>query len=102
MAHLATSAESTPLGVTLNPAHRHDSKLVEATLDAVPPIGRHRRQRPVTLHADKGYEGRPVKRALEQRDIIPRVARRGIDGPLAQKSPRLPESCNVPLARTPR
>ncbi|MFM2151424.1 MAG: hypothetical protein RLZZ187_3730 [Pseudomonadota bacterium] len=53
--------------------------MVESTLDAIPQIGPHGRQRPVMLHADKGYEGRTVERALEERGIIPRIARRRIE-----------------------
>jgi transposase len=80
---LVTDAEGTPLGLTLGPANRHDSKLAEATLDAVPPVsggqrGRPRR-RPKKLHADKAYTGRPMRRVLRKRGITPRIARPGID-----------------------
>lgn len=65
------------------PANRHDSRLLEATLDAVPPVsggkrGRPRR-RPRKLHADKAYTGRPVRRALRRRGITPRIARKGVE-----------------------
>lgn len=46
-----TDAEGTPLGLTLGPANRHDSKLAEATLDAVPPVSGRPRRRPKKLHA---------------------------------------------------
>lgn len=52
---MVTDAEGTPLGLTLSPANRHDSRMLEATLDAVPAVsggkrGRPRR-RPEKLHA---------------------------------------------------
>ena len=80
---LVTDAEGTPLGLIVAPANRHDSRLLEATLDAVPPVsggkrGRPRR-RPRKLHADKAYTGRPVRRALRRRGITPRIARKGVE-----------------------
>ena len=81
--HFVTDAEGTPLGLTLSGANRHDSKMLEATLDAVPGVsggkrGRPRR-RPKKLHADKAYGGRPIRRALRRRGITPRIARKGIE-----------------------
>ncbi|PZP43791.1 MAG: IS5 family transposase [Azospirillum brasilense] len=80
---LVTDAKGTPLGLIVAPANQHDSRLLEATLDAVPPVsggkrGRPRR-RPRKLHADKAYTGRPVRRALRRRGITPRIARKGIE-----------------------
>ena len=71
-----------PLAVTLSAANVHDSKMLEATIDAIEPIRRPRgrpRKRPAKLHADKAYDGRPCRSALHQRHIIPRIARRGIE-----------------------
>jgi transposase len=66
-------------------AHAHDSKWLEVTVDAVAPLrlpgkrcGRPR-QRPVKLHADKGYDYPRCRRALRARGIISRIARRGIE-----------------------
>jgi transposase len=74
--------EGTPLGLVLSPANRHDSKMLAAALDAVPPIKGHRgrpRRRPNKLHADKAYDHRFCRRACRQRGITPRIARRGIE-----------------------
>ena len=73
----------TPLGVALSGANRHDSTMLTATLDAVPPVrsgkrGRPRR-RPAKLHADKGYDQHRCRRECRERGIQPRIARRGID-----------------------
>ena len=61
----------------------HDSKMLEATVDAVPLVysGRHGapRCRPAKLHADKGYDYAACRRALRKRGIVPRIARRGVD-----------------------
>jgi len=56
--------------------------MLEETLDAIEPIKRprgRRRKRPTKLHADKAYDSAEKRRALRQRGITPRIARRGIE-----------------------
>ena len=57
--------------------------MVEATLDAIPPVSGGRRgrpkRRPRKLHADKAYAGRPVRQSLRRRHIAPRIPRPGVD-----------------------
>ncbi len=68
--------------MTLSPANRHDSKMLAATLDAVPPVRRGRgrpRRRPDKLHADKGYGHRSCRADCRRRGITPRIARRGVE-----------------------
>lgn len=63
-------------------ANRHDSVIFEELLDAVPPIrqpnGR-RRKRPDKRPADKAYDIPRCRRALTQRRITVRIARKGVD-----------------------
>jgi transposase len=74
-----------PLAVGLSAANTHDSVLLEAVVDAVPPIkgpgGRpgRPRKRPAKLHGDKGYDYPRCRRALRRRGITPRIARRGVE-----------------------
>jgi transposase len=74
-----------PLAVTISGANVHDSRMLEASVDAVPALRLpHRRrgrprQRPTKLHADKGYDYPRCRQALRRRGIIPRIARRGIE-----------------------
>ncbi|CCC97364.1 transposase (fragment), partial [Azospirillum baldaniorum] len=74
--HILVDANGIPLALKISPANRHDSKLLETLVDAVPAIrqcaGRPRR-RPAKLHADKGYDFAHCRRALRQRAIIPRI-----------------------------
>jgi IS5 family transposase len=71
-----------PLAVVQSPANAHDSTLLEAVMDAIPPIKRpsgQRRRRPAKLHADKGYDFRKCRQALRRRHVTARIARRGIE-----------------------
>jgi hypothetical protein len=67
--------------VSLSTAKTHDSVLLEATVDAIPPVkgpwGRpgRPRKRPAKLHLDKAYDYPRCRRALRRRGITPRIAR---------------------------
>jgi IS5 family transposase len=80
-------ANGTPLGCVLSGcvlsgANRHDSQMVEQTLNAVPNVHTGRRGaprfRPHKLHADKGYDSARCREQLREAGIVPRIARRGI------------------------
>jgi transposase len=64
----------------LSAANVHDSKVFEELVDAIEPIkrpGRGRpRKRPEKLHADKGYDFPRCRKALRERGIKARIARR--------------------------
>ncbi len=68
--------------VLVSGANRHDSKMFEKCVDAIPAIkglqGRPRK-RPAKFHADKGYDYRRCRAHLKQRGISSRIARRGIE-----------------------
>lgn len=71
-----------PLAIRHSAANIPDAQMLEEVMDAVRPIHKRRgrpRQRPAKLHADKAYDSRACRRALRQRGIIPRIARRRID-----------------------
>jgi transposase len=71
-----------PLAKLLSGANRHDSVVFEPLLDAIPPIKQpngHRRKRPAKAHADKAYDIPRCRRALSQRHIRVRIARKGLD-----------------------
>jgi hypothetical protein len=71
-----------PLAVGLSAANTHDSLLLEAMVDAVPPVKGPRgrpRKRPAKFHLDKGYDYPRCRRTLRRRGITPRIARRGIE-----------------------
>ncbi len=71
-----------PLATLLTGANRHDSVIFEDLIDAIPRIrqpNRRRRKRPDKGHADKAYDIPRCRRALTQRHIKIRIARKGID-----------------------
>lgn len=89
--HLVVDAQGVPLGVAISGANRQDCKMLEETLDAVPPVKRtvrHRpgkgyvyktRRRPAKVYADKAYDHAFCRQALKARGIHARIARRGIE-----------------------
>ncbi len=83
--HFLVDRQGVPLAVQLSAANVHDSQLLEPLADAVQPVRRpigepgRPRKRPAKLHADKGYDFASKRRALRQRGITPRIARRGVD-----------------------
>ncbi len=83
--HVLVDRQGIPLAVQLSAASVHDSKLLEPLVDAVRPIRRptgepgRPRKRPAKLHGDTGYDSPDKRRALRQRGIVPRIARRGVE-----------------------
>lgn len=75
-------ARGIPLMILVSGANRHDSKMFEECMNAIPTItglaGRPRK-RPAKRHADKGYVFKRCRAHLRQRGIIGRIARRGIE-----------------------
>jgi transposase len=63
-----------PLAALVSPANTHDSRLLVPLVDRV---GRPRR-RPARLYADKAYDFGRCRRALRERGIGARIARRGV------------------------
>src|SRR5918993_831835 len=81
--HLLVDRRGIPLAAGLSAANTHDSMLLEAVVDAVPPIKGRRgrpgrpRRRPAKLHCDKGYDYPRCRRAPRPRGVTPPVAPRG-------------------------
>jgi IS5 family transposase len=81
--HLVVDGNGTPLAAVVSGANRHECKLLETALDAIPSVRNGRpgrpRCRPVKLYADKAHDHAFCRQALRKRGIIPRIARRGIE-----------------------
>jgi transposase len=80
--HLVTDRQGIPLASLQTAANVNEGTLLLDVIDAIPPITQPSgppRRRPDKLHADKASESQARNDALEQRDIIPRIARKGIE-----------------------
>lgn len=81
--HVVVDTNGTPLAAVLSAANVHDSRMFVEVVDAIPFVysGRRGRSRfrPEKLHADKGYDFAFCRRALRERNILPRIARRGVE-----------------------
>jgi hypothetical protein len=83
--YIVVERNGAPLAVILSGCTVHDCTGIAVMLDAIAPLhlpGKRRggpRQRPVKLHADKGYNYPRCRRAPRRRGIIPRIAQRGIE-----------------------
>ncbi|CAM4121175.1 IS5 family transposase [Comamonas aquatilis] len=80
--HIVVDGRGIPLVILVSGAKRHDSKMFENCVDAIPAVaglaGRPRK-RPAKLHADKGYDCKRCRQHLRQRGIVSRIGRRGIE-----------------------
>jgi transposase len=71
-----------PLHVDISAANVNDHRMLEDVVDGMrpvrQPVGRPRK-RPVKLHGDKGYDYPECRELLRERNIVPRIARKGIE-----------------------
>jgi len=67
-------AKGIPLGTITVPANRHDSPLLEATLDTLKPLG----ERPdrVRVHLDRAYDSATTRRKLAARWLVGEISSR--------------------------
>ncbi len=70
-----------PLGTVVAPAARHDSPLLEPTLDLLKRFGPF--PEPPTVHLDRGYDSAVTRKRLAQREFIDDISPRGTPAPLA-------------------
>lgn len=70
-----------PLVIRQTGANAADCKHLLPLVDALPPlcVRQGQRHHPYKLHADKAYDSAALRQGLEQRFIVPRIARRRIE-----------------------
>lgn len=74
-------ATGIPLGAIAAPANRHDSPLLEPTLDTLADLGPLPKQ--VTVHLDRGYDSGITRDRLAARELRGEIAARGMPAPIA-------------------
>ncbi|MGC0361614.1 transposase [Streptomyces sp. SAI-124] len=80
--HVICDRNGLPLPVGIPGANLHDSQALIPLMRGIPPIRSRfgpRRRRPAKLHADKGYDFDHLCNWLRRRQIVPRIARRGVE-----------------------
>ncbi len=75
---VAVDAAGIPLATIAAPANRHDSPLLEPTLDA---LGFD--DRPMTVHLDRGYDSGATRTRLATRGLTAAIATKGTPAPIA-------------------
>ena len=73
-------ASGVPLAIKHTAANVHDCTMFEEMVDTIAPIRQPQgrpRKRPEKLHADKAYDAKKCRKALHERGIKARIARRG-------------------------
>lgn len=73
-------AKGIPLGAVAAPANRHDSPLLEQTLDTLEPLGRLPEQ--MSVHLDRGYDSRITTEKLKERGLLAVISEKGKPAPL--------------------
>jgi transposase len=89
-------ARGIPLGSIVAPANRHDSPLLEETLDTLKPLGELPDQ--ASVHLDRGYDSKATREKLEARGLMEVIAERGKPAPLQAAKRWVIERTNLPGA----
>jgi IS5 family transposase len=73
-------AKGIPLGAIAAPANRHDSPLLDETLDTLEVLGVLPEQ--MSVHLDRGYDSLSTREKLEDRGLLAVISERGKPAPL--------------------
>ncbi len=68
-------ANGIPLGAIAAPANRHDSPLLDETLDTLEVLGELPEQ--MSVHLDRGYDSRSTREKLEDRGLLAVISEKG-------------------------
>ncbi len=69
-----------PLGAVVVPANRHDSALLDETLDTLEVLGPLPEQ--MSVHLDRGYDSRSIRQKLQARGFTSEISEKGKPAPL--------------------
>ena len=74
-------ARGIPLGTIAAPANRHDSPLLENTLDTLEILGPLPER--MSVHLDRGYDSQTTREKLQTRGLLAEISRKGKPAPIA-------------------
>src|SRR5215208_6864696 len=78
---MIVDANGIPLGAIAAPANRHDSPLLDETLETLDVLGSLPER--MNVHLDRGYDSETTHQKLKARGLIPRISEKGEPAPLA-------------------
>ena len=78
---VVVDANGIPLGAIAAPANRHDSPLLEETLDTMEVVGELPEQ--ISVHLDRGYDSKATLEKLSLRGLLAEISQKGQPAPLA-------------------
>jgi hypothetical protein len=78
---VCTEGNGVPVGIVSAGANRHDSPLLEPTIQATKQQVGVLPKKSV-MHLDSGYDGKPGRDVLAEHDLIGEIARKGIPSPI--------------------
>ena len=77
---VVVDAKGIPLGAIAAPANRHDSPLLDETLDTLEVLGELPEQ--MSVHLDRAYDSRSTREKLEERSLLAVISEKGKPAPL--------------------
>ena len=78
---VVVDANGIPLGAIAAPANRHDSPLLDRTLDTTEVLGGLPER--TSVHLDRGYDSRTVRERIRERGFLAEISEKGKPAPLA-------------------
>lgn len=80
--HAVTERGGLPLAAAISAVNTTDAAMLVPLIDAIPSVAGRRgrpRRRPERLHADKAYDQKSLRTAVQSRGIAVRIARKGVE-----------------------
>lgn len=74
-------ANGIPIGAIAAPANRHDSPLLDETLDTMEVLGELPER--MSTHLDRGYDSKTIRQKLHERGLATEISQKGKPAPLA-------------------
>ena len=78
---VVVDANGIPLGAIAAPANRHDSPLLNQTLDTTDVLGGLPQE--TSVHLDRGYDARTVRERIRERGLVAEISEKGKPAPIA-------------------
>ena len=78
---MVVDAEGIPLGAIAAPANRHDSPLLEETLDTMEALGESPER--MSVHLDRAYDSGVTRERLWRRELVAEISKQGLPAPIA-------------------